>query len=160
MKGPPRTRSSQEEEARDNPFLGGANLHLARRFIEDCGNTMRTQYKETESGNAIGCNPTRLIKGKKGSGGWEKNEALERLPLLCVVSASLACAHSSEAKGASGTPCRELAHWRRDVASRNFLLETTSQRPPLKVTNAAGGSLETRIFETIAQIVRVRQCPG
>ena len=124
MKGPPRTCSSQEEEARDNPFLGGANLHLARRFIEDCGNTMRTQYKETESGNAIGCNPTRLIKGKKGSGGWEKNEALERLPLLCVVSASLACAHSSEAKGASGTPCRELAHWRRDVASR-----TSSEKP-------------------------------
>ena len=89
MKGPPgRTCSSQEEEARDNPFLGGANLHLARRFIEDCGNTMRTQYKETESGNAIGCNPTRLIKKEKGSGGWEKNEALQRLPLLCFVSAS------------------------------------------------------------------------
>ena len=54
----------------------------------------------------------------------KKNEALERLPLLCVVSASLACAHSSGAKGASGTPCRELAHWRRDVAPR-----TSSEKP-------------------------------
>eukprot|EP01043_Picozoa_sp_COSAG02_P026118 COSAG02_NODE_1495_length_12314_cov_33.691691_1_plen_121_part_10 len=35
MKGPPRTCSSKEEEARGNPFLGDANLHLARRFIED-----------------------------------------------------------------------------------------------------------------------------
>jgi len=84
MKGPPRTCSSQEEEARDNPFLGGANLHLARRFIEDCGNTMRTQYKETESGNAIGCNSTRLIKGKKGSGGWEKTKLLSVF-LCCAL---------------------------------------------------------------------------
>ena len=86
MKGPPRTCSSQEEfeEARDNPFLGGANLHLARRFIEDCGNTMRTQYKETESGNAIGCNPTRLITKEKGAEGGRKTKLLSVF-LCCAL---------------------------------------------------------------------------
>ena len=48
---------------------------------------------------------------KKGSGGWEKTKLFSVfLCALCVVSASPACAHSSEAKGASGTPCCELAH--------------------------------------------------
>ena len=72
MKGPPRTCSSQEEEARDNPSLGGANLHLARRLLR----TVTTQCELDTRNQVEGTNVTQQGLKRKRERRVGENEAL------------------------------------------------------------------------------------